>query len=660
MQCIKCKNVVPEEASTCPNCGSELLIHRSLNIIKDRLGHINSEASSLSAQITQLQKQITNFENLISESSITETQQPALSEAPKQESKASINQTETEFYSDKTEKTKLSNGKDKTPSSILVDSFPSENKINLAEASGLEIKLGQKWLLIAGVIFSVLAVGWFLKFSFDQNWVGPTSRVILAYVAGLAFIGTGEFFRRKNFLTFGLYIIGGGLATLYFATFAAFQIYHLIPQVPSFFIMVLVTVLAGALALVYDTKWLAVLGIIGGFLTPIVLGTEQDNQTALMTYMVILNSAILIIAFFKQWRLLNYLGFVFTWFLFSVWYANHYEELKFFKTIIFLNIFFLTYALVPFVYYILKEHKKRLLGIGMSIANSFIAFAFSYAMIKNSFQIETLSIVSIMYAVIFLCMSRFIYSRSQKEIGASVMLLAKAMLFLVLTVPILFAEHWITFFWTIQAVVIFWAAVKIKNQWLYLSAVLFLTLSIMKLFIYDYNLIFHFQLIQFYFQKGFSFILVERILTETIILLALYQIFRLSRKAPINLRISEKGDKALFLGAFVGFLFVILNTEVAGLFYEYISQARSAAISILWTIFSIVMIVFGFVKNQSILRKSAIGLFVFTMIKVFLWDMSNVSTPYRIISFLVLGVMLICASYLYHRFKDLILPTDSE
>ena len=476
----------------------------------------------------------------------------------------------------------------------------------------------------------------------------------------MAFIGAGEFFRRKNFLTFGLYIIGGGLATLYFATFAAFQIYHLIPQIPSFFIMILVTVLAGALALVYDTKWLAVLGIIGGFLTPIVLGSEQDNQFALMTYMVILNSAILIIAFFKQWRLLNYLGFIFTWFLFTVWYFGHYEESKFLQTIIFLNIFFLTYALVPFVYYIFKDHQKRLLGIGMTIANSFIAFAFSYAMIKNYYQIESSSFVSITYAIIFLFMSRFIYSRNQKEIDASVLLLAKAMFFLVLTVPILFAEHWITFFWTIQAAVIFWAAVKVKNQWLYSGAVVFLTLSIIKLFIYDYNLIFLFQLTDFKFSKGFSYFLVERILTEAMILLVLYLIASLSKKALVNVRISEKGDVGVFMGLFVTLLFIVLNIEVTGFFFEYISQARSAAISILWTIFSIVTIIFGFLYNQSALRKTAIGLFVITMIKVFLWDMSNVSTPYRIISFLVLGLMLISASYLYHRFKDLILPTDSK
>ncbi len=96
--------------------------------------------------------------------------------------------------------------------------------------SHTEVTFGQKWLLIAGVIITVLGVGWFLKYSFDQNWIGPAGRVALAYLGGIAFLAGGELFRRRDFGIFGLYLIGGGIAILYFATFAAFQIYHLLPN----------------------------------------------------------------------------------------------------------------------------------------------------------------------------------------------------------------------------------------------------------------------------------------------------------------------------------------------------------------------------------------------------------------------------------------------
>ncbi len=521
-----------------------------------------------------------------------------------------------------------------------------------------EILFGQKWLLIAGVITTILAVGWFLKYSFDQNWIGPAGRVMMAYLGGLVFLAVGDGFRRREFDMFGLYLIGGGIGILYFSTYAAFQIYHLFPQILAFGVMIFVTALAGILALLYDTKWLAVLGLIGGFFTPIILSTGHDNQIALMTYMTILNTGILSIAFFKQWRLLNYLGFFCTYLLFTTWYARYYEIQKFWPTTMFLNIFFLMYAFVPFVYHFLKAHKQHLLGIGLIVPNSFIAFAYSFAMIKTYFHTETVSVVTLLYAAIFFGMAWYMYQRDREQVSAFIMLLANAIFFLVLTVPILFSKHWITVFWTIQAVVLFWAALKLKNTWLYTSSIILGVLGLGKFFLYDYTQIFR-LLTAIYFRGGYTFLLVERWITSLIVLAALFQAARMTTKTQAKTTLFQRQQVLpVIWGAFVIALFLILNVEVSGFFHSYAPQARFASISVLWTLFSIVVMMFGFVKNQSILRISAIGLFAVTMLKVFLLDMANVSTPYRVISFLVLGLMLIGASYLYHRFKDKILPSD--
>ena len=66
--------------------------------------------------------------------------------------------------------------------------------------------------------------------------------------------------------------------------------------------------------------------------------------------------------------------------------------------------------------------------------------------------------------------------------------------------------------------------------------------------------------------------------------------------------------------------------------------------------------ILGFARNVAMLRRAAIGLFAATVLKVFIRDMANVETPYRILSFLVVGLLLVAASYLYHRFSSRILP----
>ena len=450
MQCPQCKHKVSKDATACPFCGYGLIVLQSFNTMKDELGNISVETYTLSQKIRQMQKRLAKLEPLISR------QLPVGAKPPTKTEAATRQQVQRQ----------------QPPPT------PPRKKAQPSTSRESEVTFGQKWLLIAGVVVTVLAVGWFLKYSFDQNWIGPAGRIVMAYLGGMAFLGLGEFFRSKRFHVFGLYLIGGGIATLYFATFAAFNIYHLIAHVPAFGIMILVTTVACILALVYDTAWLAVLGLIGGFLTPIILNTGVDEQVALMTYLVILNFGILSIAFFKQWRLLSYLGFFLTWFLFSGWYFQYYEDPKFWTTTIFLNIFFLAYAFVPFAYHVLRQQSKHVRGIEILVPNAFIAFGYSFAMIKGHFRVEAVSIITLAYAVIFLWMAQVIYTRNRKQVGAFVLLIGKATLFLVLTIPILFSDQWVTFFWAIQAVVLLWAALRLENRWLYGSFIIIMLLTL--------------------------------------------------------------------------------------------------------------------------------------------------------------------------------------
>ncbi|MGB2987083.1 MAG: DUF2339 domain-containing protein, partial [Phycisphaerae bacterium] len=523
-----------------------------------------------------------------------------------------------------------------------------------------EVRLGQKWLLIAGLVITVLAVGYFLKYSFDRNWVGPAGRVSLAYLAGVAMLSIGEFCRRKKFELFGLYLLGGGIAVLYFASYAAFQIYHLIGQLPAFGLMALVTALAGLLSLFYDTKWLAVLGIIGGLLTPVVLSTGTDNQIALMAYMAILNGGILSIAAFKQWHLLNYLGLTFTWMLFSAWYVRHYADPKFWTTTVFLNLFFLTYAVVPFAYYFVRKGQQQVTGFGITIPNAFIAFGFSFVTIRGYSSLQWVSVVSVAYAAVFLGMATYLHRRNRENLDAFILLLAKGLLFLVITVPILFSEHWITVFWSAQGVVLLWAALRLSDTRLRYGAIVLLLVAAAKLVFYDYPVVFELRVLDMFYRDGFTVAMLERWVTIILALGVLFRAAQMFKAAGFDRGTWDENLSAQSLGLFGILLFVAMNIEVAACFHDYIPRARFASISVLWALFATALMILGFARNKALLRRCSIVLFAATIIKVFVRDMANVDTPFRILSFLVLGLMLVGASYLYHRFKDRILPADGE
>ncbi len=516
-----------------------------------------------------------------------------------------------------------------------------------------EVNFGQKWLLIIGIVTMVFGVGYFLKYSFEQGWIGPAGRVSMAYLWGIIFLIAGNQFRKNNYETFGLYLVGGGIATLYFSTFAACQLYNLLAQIPSFGIMILITVLAATLAIVYDSTWLAVLGIIGGFATPVLLSTGQDNQLVLMTYMTILNLGLLAIAFYKKWDILNSFGFFFTYLLFVAWFSRHYDGTKFWLTIVFLNLFYLIYSVLPFAYQFFRKKSNKLEGFVIILPNSLLAFGFSYYMITEYAALQWVSVITIAYAVIFLIMASYLFRAGRQDQDAFVVLLAKAALFLVITIPVIFSKHWITIFWAAQAVVLLWMGMRLNRKTVVSSACLLVIVTAAKFYFYDYEEVFQVSFSHAVRSLPYTHIVVERLLSSVMVLSCLYLFGRMIRRSSSSIQALIRGNAAdLFFVLFGVGLFLVLNMEISLFFREYLPAARFAALSVLWTVFSVALMMLGFRANHPGIRKASLGLFAITLVKVFIFDMANISTPYRIISFIILGLVLVGTSYLYYKFKD--------
>src|SRR5258706_11047125 len=104
------------------------------------------------------------------------------------------------------------------------------------------------------------------------------------------------------------------------------------------------------LAVMQDAMALAVLAIVGGFLAPILISTGQGNHVALFSYYAVLNAAVFAIAWVKPWRMLNLIGFAFTFGIGTLWGALQYQPEFFASTEPFLLLFFAFYLLLPLLY----------------------------------------------------------------------------------------------------------------------------------------------------------------------------------------------------------------------------------------------------------------------------------------------------------------------
>src|SRR5262249_12262953 len=126
----------------------------------------------------------------------------------------------------------------------------------------MEFAVASTWLLRLGIVILVMAVGFFLKYSIERDLIGPLGRVGISILVGVAMVAVGTRCLGGQYHIFGLGLIGGGIATLYFAAFAAYHFYQLITMAPAFAMMLFITCCAAGLAVRFDSLLIAILGIL--------------------------------------------------------------------------------------------------------------------------------------------------------------------------------------------------------------------------------------------------------------------------------------------------------------------------------------------------------------------------------------------------------------
>jgi uncharacterized membrane protein len=143
---------------------------------------------------------------------------------------------------------------------------------------------------------------------------------------------------------------GTALAVLMLVTFGAFRIYHLLPGSLAFALLLVLTVFTCLLAVLQDAKWLAVFGIAGGYAAPILASSGGGSHVMLFSYYAVLNGGVFAIALLRSWRILNLIGFAFTFTIATAWGVLSYQTEHYLSAQLFLILFFLYYVGISLAY----------------------------------------------------------------------------------------------------------------------------------------------------------------------------------------------------------------------------------------------------------------------------------------------------------------------
>ncbi len=170
----------------------------------------------------------------------------------------------------------------------------------------------ESWLRIAGIGLVLLGVGFLFKFSVDQGWITEPVRVGFALTVGIALFVTGLRI-HENLRAFSQVLLGGSIATFYIAGFAAFQLYALVSHSTALGYMVSVTALAFFLSLRHYGPILSIIGAVGGLGTPFLLHTGSGNIAGLVAYTCLVLSGTSAIYMYRGWRSLLWTSVVGGW-----------------------------------------------------------------------------------------------------------------------------------------------------------------------------------------------------------------------------------------------------------------------------------------------------------------------------------------------------------
>ncbi|MGZ5596848.1 MAG: DUF2339 domain-containing protein [Usitatibacter sp.] len=318
---------------------------------------------------------------------------------------------------------------------------------------------GGNTIVRVGLVILFLGLAFLVKYGVEHQLVPVELRVAAVGAAGLALLVIGWRLRGRR-PEYALSLQGAGVGVLYLTIFGALRLYGLLPAGAAFALLAAIAALSAFLAVAQESLALAVFGAAGGFLAPILASTGGGSHVMLFSYYLLLNAGIVAVAWFRAWRVLNVVGFLFTFLIALAWGLRSYRPELFDTTEPFLVAFFLAYVGIAILFArnrapMHRDYVDGIIVFGTPIA----AFGLQAGLMRDSeFGLAYSSIAA---SALYLALAAAL-RRVGRERWAllSEAFLALGVVFATLAIPLALDARWTSAAWAIEGAAVVWIGAR--------------------------------------------------------------------------------------------------------------------------------------------------------------------------------------------------------
>lgn len=324
---------------------------------------------------------------------------------------------------------------------------------------------GPKLLIRVGAVVLFFGVAFLLKYAAARSSLSIEFRLVGVALGALVMLVIGWRLRTRH-QDYALVMQGASIGVLYLTVFAALRLYQSLPAGIALVILILAGVFSSILAIVQNARSLAVLGICGGFLAPVLTSTGSGSHVMLFSYYALLNAGIFGMAWFKAWRPLNLVGFLFTFVIATAWGFKNYHSADFASTEPFLILFFLFYVAIAVLYANrqapeLKNYVDGTLVFGTPI----ISFGLQAGMLQQYEMLQVfeygLASSAVVLSLFYIVLAKILFDRKRDSLRLMVeSFLALGVVFATLAIPLALDGRWTSASWALEGAAVLWMGVR--------------------------------------------------------------------------------------------------------------------------------------------------------------------------------------------------------